>query len=246
MESITFLSRSQVNNPDLLYKDEENNTLKNNPIDDGDLCIQDRLERIRHRNRTHARRTRLRKKAQLNALQTKIKTLKEENIALKQTVEECGIASILIGLSNAVCGKESQKNYVDSRMLKNICQESKQTRERFTKLSSQLGLVTKKKKSSYDDEEYNITPVKLDVKGQTALVGSGKGKSFVNWKTGFYIDKNGDWQQLNAAELDNLRRERNRIYAKMTRDRRKCFISNLEKSIEDLERDNRRMREMIP
>lgn len=242
MEPIPFHPRSQIDNSDLAYKDEENDTLKTDPLDDGDLRVQDRLERIRHRNRTHARRTRLRKKAQLHALQTKIKILQEENIALKQTVEECGIASILIGLSNAVCGKECQKNYGDGRMLTNICQESKQTRERFTKLSSQSSLATKKKKSSYDDGECNIAPVKLDVKGQTALVGSGKGKSFVNWKTGFYIDKNGDWQQLNAGELDNLRRERNRIYAKMTRDRRKCFISNLEKSIEDLERDNRRMR----
>ena len=33
------------------------------------------------------------------------------------------------------------------------------------------------------------------------------------------------------------RRERNRMHAKMTRDRKKCFISTMEKAIDDLEKE---------
>ena len=40
----------------------------------------------------------------------------------------------------------------------------------------------------------------------------------------------------------NHSRERNRMHAKMTRDRKKNFISTIEKTIADLERDNKRMR----
>lgn len=40
-------------------------------------------------------------------------------------------------------------------------------------------------------------------------------------------------------------RERNRMHAKMTRDRKKNFISTIEKTIADLERDNKRMRETL-
>ena len=34
-----------------------------------------------------------------------------------------------------------------------------------------------------------------------------------------------------------FRRERNRMHAKMTRDRKKCFISTMEKAIDDLEKE---------
>lgn len=59
-----------------------------------------RLARSRERNREHARRTRLRKKAQLEALQARVVQLTEEGRLLKQSIEECSIASILVGLSS--------------------------------------------------------------------------------------------------------------------------------------------------
>ena len=67
--------------------------------DDDSENAGERLARSRERNREHARRTRLRKKAQLQALQSRVKELQEESRLLKQTVEECSIASILLGLS---------------------------------------------------------------------------------------------------------------------------------------------------
>jgi hypothetical protein len=40
-------------------------------------------------------------------------------------------------------------------------------------------------------------------------------------------------------------RERNRMHAKMTRDRKKCFIATIEKTIDELESDVKRMRDIL-
>lgn len=40
-------------------------------------------------------------------------------------------------------------------------------------------------------------------------------------------------------------RERNRMHAKMTRDRKKCFIATIEKTIDELESDVNRMRDIL-
>jgi hypothetical protein len=52
----------------------------------------------------------------------------------------------------------------------------------------------------------------------------------VNWKEGFVVDDTtGERWSLNAEELESLRKERNRMHAKMTRDRKKELISGLER-----------------
>jgi Basic region leucine zipper len=43
----------------------------------------------------------------------------------------------------------------------------------------------------------------------------------------------------------HISRERNRMHAKMTRDRKKSFISTIEQTIEELESTNRRMRAVL-
>ena len=45
--------------------------------------------------------------------------------------------------------------------------------------------------------------------------------------------------------LYKIRRERNRMHAKMTRDRKKCFIATIEKTIADLENENNSMRSLL-
>jgi hypothetical protein len=40
-------------------------------------------------------------------------------------------------------------------------------------------------------------------------------------------------------------RERNRMHAKMTRDRKKCFIATMEKAIDELEQELARMRSIV-
>ena len=88
-----------------------------------------RLSRSRERNREHARRTRLRKKVQLDALQQKVKMLEAEARILCQTIEECSIASILVGLST----NTSQQVVVECLL---DCSESKKPP---TKYLSEIG-----------------------------------------------------------------------------------------------------------
>ncbi len=47
--------------------------------------------------------------------------------------------------------------------------------------------------------------------------------------------------RLSNSLLTSLRRERNRMHAKMTRDRKRCFIASLKRVISKLEKDNQHL-----
>jgi len=195
---------------------------------------EERLTRSRDRNREHARRTRLRKKAQLHSLQIRIKELEAENCLLRQTLEECSIASILLGLS----GNVKDKN--DDLLGINKCLTRTNKDRKFFTMNGK-----RKRFISSDDGDNGPQPMKLVIKGQTTLVGGCGGKAHINWKSGVYLDENGDQQQLSSDELESLRRERNRMHAKMTRDRKKLYISSVEKTITELETENKQMRDLL-
>lgn len=197
-----------------------------------DENVEERLARSRDRNREHARRTRLRKKAQLQGLQNRVKELQDESRMLRQTVEECSIASILLGLSS---GDNQEKDDAFSEIQDASNAETERTF--FT--------MTGKRKRFVSDAGDGPPPMKLKIKGQTTFVGGAGGKSHINWKTGVYLDENGEQKQLTSEELESLRRERNRMHAKMTRDRKKLFINSVEKTIAELEQNNKRMRAIL-
>merc|ERR1711923_197945 len=48
-----------------------------------------------------------------------------------------------------------------------------------------------------------------------------------------------------AAELDKIRRERNRMHAKRTRDRKRIFLEEMEVTIRQLEGENKKLREHV-
>lgn len=195
-----------------------------------------RLARSRDRNREHARRTRLRKKQQLESLQGKVKELQDESKLLKQTIEECSIASILLELSNGD-ERRNQKVDEDAMGIEKIISKSVEERTFFT--------VNGKRKRFVSDADCNPPPMKLKIKGKVTLIGGNNNKAQINWKTGVYVDEDGQQKQLTPTELEGLRRERNRMHAKMTRDRKKLFISSVEKTIADLEEHNKKMREIL-
>lgn len=153
---------------------------------------EERLARSRDRNREHARRTRLRKKAQLQALQSRVKELQDESRVLRQTVEECSIASILLGLSSGA----NQKHDDDFAEIQKTC-NAETERTFFT--------MTGKRKRFVSDAGDGPPPMKLKIKGQTTLVGGSGGKSHINWKTGVYLDEKGEQKQLTSKELESLR-----------------------------------------
>ena len=167
-----------------------------------------RMARSRERNREHARRTRRRKKAQLEALQSKVQDLQVENKTLKQSLEECRIASILVGFSvsdgddrdaviqsllkeaNEIEGKEIFKRLMGGK------------RTRFVSDASDIANagVT----ASFVSGSSVSVPLKIEINGQTAIIG-GDGKSHLNWKTGVYTDENGVRSLLTNQQLESLR-----------------------------------------
>ena len=69
-------------------------------------------------------------------------------------------------------------------------------------------------------------------------------KESINWKNGTLI-KDGKERKLTAGELDEYRRERNRMHAKLTRSRKKMFLSKMREAIEELEKKNLILREQL-
>jgi len=169
--------------------DAEENTTENAEED-----AEQRLARNRQRNREHARRTRLRKKAQLQALQSKVKGLEAERQVLKQNVEECSIASILLGLSSGQQDQTTQK-LLDTTDV-----------DEDNNTSSKIALLAGNKRKRFVSEavgEKQPQPLKLSIDGQTTVIGGGR--SHINWKTGVYTDGNGVKCQLTSQQLENLR-----------------------------------------
>jgi hypothetical protein len=156
---------------------------------------EERLARSRDRNREHARRTRLRKKQQLEALQKRVKELQEEGRLLKQTIEECSIASILLGLSTG--DANGSEDDLDFENVESIMSSSAQDKTFFT--------ITGKRKRFVSDADLILPPMKLKIKGKLTMVGGTNCKAQINWKTGVYLDDDGKKQQLTQEELEELR-----------------------------------------
>jgi hypothetical protein len=157
-----------------------------------DVDEDERLARSRDRNREHARRTRLRKKKQLQILQERFLELQGESKILKQTIEECSIASILLGLSTG------ERDICDDFLCTDNLLSSNIEEKKFI-------TVTGKRKRFVSDADCDPVPMKLRIKGKDTQIGGSGCKAQINWKTGLYIDENGIHQQLSDSELESLR-----------------------------------------
>jgi len=258
---IHITSSSSSSNIDCCDQDQDDDDTNNSGTDSGNHHDNDttsgneedakrRMARSRERNREHARRTRRRKKAQLEALQSKVQCLQAQNKTLKQSLEECRIASILVGFSvsdgddrdatiqlllkeaNEIEGKGILKRLVGGK------------RTRFVSDASDIASNGTGVATSVVSGSSVSVPLKIEINGQTTLIG-GDDQSHLNWKTGVYTDENGVRSLLTNKQLESLRRERNRMHAKMTRDRKKTFIAAIEKTIEELESSNKRMNAVL-
>ena len=160
----------------------------------------ERRNRNRQRNAEHARKTRLRKKEQLQALKDRVNQLEEEGKRLKQSIQECSIASILLGLSSGdAAGADGEQQGESS-----ISTAPSSSPHSF---GACLASGKRKRFLSLDGEDPTPPPMELKIKGQVTLVGGpgNEGKTQINWKTGVYVDESGKPQQLTKAELEALR-----------------------------------------
>jgi len=52
-------------------------------------------------------------------------------------------------------------------------------------------------------------------------------------------------EQLSTEEADSIRREKNRIHAKLTRERKKLYMAAMEESIHQLDQEIKHMKEVV-
>ena len=142
-----------------------------------------------------ARKTRIRKKEHLQSLKNRVCELEDEGRQLRQSIQECSVASILLGLSG--CSSSAVTPGIDASAASHA-----------TNFGACLAGGKRKRFESIDGEKDAVPPMELNIKGTICLVGGnndGGGKSHINWKTGVYIDVKGRPQQLAKSELEELR-----------------------------------------
>ena len=205
------------------------------------MSVEDRLRRSRERNREHARRTRQRKKAQLQTLQSRVAELQEEGRRLEEAFKDCSTANILLGLNNPAMArtvsdlfKSREDASLREAMGDNASDGEGSPRVRPVSPSSS--------KSSLDDPDLERSASALT---QISADDEPVAKPTIHWKSGYALDSRGARKDLSPAELDKMRRERNRLHAKMTRDRKKVYIETLTRAVTDLEDENRAVRRAL-
>ena len=185
--------------------DERNSSTAQDPESEEDAAK--RLARSRERNREHARRTRLRKKAQLESLQQKVRGLETERKSLKQKIEECSIASILITLAEPSEVDQAQQQALDDTIRKQqenthnakITLLTAGKRKRFASIDS---TASEDSSAGATSSRTTTQTLKLKIDGQIKMIGP---KSHINWKSGLYSDEHGVQRQLTSEQLEGLR-----------------------------------------
>ncbi|GKY96886.1 hypothetical protein MPSEU_000647600 [Mayamaea pseudoterrestris] len=167
----------------------------------------------RERNRIHAQRTRQRKKEQSTSVQALADELKKEQLRLKQVITEKVTANILLGLFAKNSGADADGS--DDPRIDEILRRPAEDIPNVSQMTELLPPL--------------ILP------GQHA---SKKMKEAAPLD-GFDHDLLGkDRSKCSSKELDLIRRERNRMHAKRTRERKRLFMGSMTEICRALEEEN--------
>eukprot|EP00986_Skeletonema_menzelii_P004208 scaffold1416_cov142-Skeletonema_menzelii.AAC.9 len=201
----------------------------------------------RERNRMHARKTRQRKKEHMQKLQNRADELKVEQIRLKQCINEKNTASILVGLfqtgedSAAADGSDDTETVVSidpqvEVLLKRPTEEIPDA-SKIPELPALIlpGQHTKRKSTSSNDgtSEDKTPTAAASAADREGVIPEGEQEDGID-----YVLLGKDRGSCTPAELDQIRRERNRMHAKRTRDRKRIFMEEMETMIKQLEDEN--------
>jgi hypothetical protein len=174
----------------------------------------------RERNRIHARKTRQRKKEQMHSLQGNADELKEEQVRLRQIINEKNTANILVGLFSKSMPATQNK------------QEDPEVEE----------LLRRPIESIPDSSKIPELPA-LILPGQHASKKVKANRQELPGSDGIDYDLLGkDRSKCSPEELDQIRRERNRMHAKRTRDRKRLFMEEMAEMCRKLEEENDMLR----
>ena len=205
----------------------------------------------RERNRIHARKTRQRKKEQLQILQTKAEELKGVQTNLKLSINEKNTANILCCLfSNAQGGSSSssQNNCggVEDPRVEVLLQRPEEEIPDPSKLSALQPLIlpsgaqhSKKCNNNYNNEQQQQQEHQQQEhdheQQEEELPDDG-----IDYEL---LGK--DRSKCTPAELDQIRRERNRMHAKRTRDRKRIFMEEMADMCKVLEEENQLLQQHL-
>jgi len=178
----------------------------------------------------HARKTRQRKKEHMSNLQQRAEELKREQIRLRQLINEQNTATILLVLF----GKQKSNDSGDNA--------SKQI---STIDSSDNVFVSESGNNQVENllrRPVNEIPDSSQVPELPALVYNSNSMpasaSLPNDGIDYQLLSK-DRSKCTPEELDRIRKERNRMHAKRTRDRKRLFMEEMEAIIKTLEEENR-------
>mmetsp|Transcript_11191 Transcript_11191/g.32315 ORF Transcript_11191/g.32315 Transcript_11191/m.32315 type:complete len:387 (-) Transcript_11191:549-1709(-) len=182
----------------------------------------ERIQRSRERNRIHARKTRQRKKEQLQSLQTRAEQLKGEQINLKLSINEKNTANILCCLFSNNQG--SQSSATEDPRVEALLTRPEEEIPDPSKLPALQPLIlpsgAQHSKRGHNSINNNLQQQQLPNDGiDYELLGKDRSK-------------------CTPAELDQIRRERNRMHAKRTRDRKRLFMEEIAEMCKVLEGEN--------
>ena len=193
-------------NPTYVNHDSSSGNFDEDDEDEDD----ERIVKGRERNREHARKTRLRKKAQLQELEQKYRSMLAERQTLNQQLQDRNIASILLGLSSSVppattCITSSfvLEDSTESIAKSNHVHVKDIIDHRVDMDSTDIQLSTRRKRGFPEVQlPTNTTPLTININGIPTAISS---KSHINWKTGMYCDEKGRQSQMTPQQLEDLR-----------------------------------------
>lgn len=212
----------------------------------------------RERNRVHARKTRKRKKVQMESIQVTIENLQEEGRRMRLAVTEWYTANILLVMR----GPEAEKEEALKSEAPNHAPNSGPQCKGQPSGSAPAGSTT----GANDGLLSKYMTVQSFLERTNAAVAANnkayeEAQSRAASESGLMDDSSslGDADEADEGKAggargrckyapedrERIRRERNRIHAKRTRDRRKRFMEESEKVMTRLLKENEELRQML-
>lgn len=228
------------------------------------MISKDRIHR-RERNRMHARKTRQRKKEHMQNLQDEAESLKNEQIRLKLQINEKNTANILLVMcnNNSFSSDENQNSAIKmispDAQVEHLMQRDPKDIPDSTRIMELPALVLpgQQRKRSCPDLKVPSNKRLQNCSENVNTVDNKTNGALSEYKTSLQnynqellegIDYNllcKDRSTCTPAELNQIRKERNRMHAKRTRDRKRIFMEEMKIIIEQLKDENRILNEYL-
>lgn len=199
----------------------------------------------RERNRVHARKTRQRKKEQMSTLTTRADELKVEQTRLKQSINEKNTASILVGLFATAGEKDHQQRQqqqTEDPRIEGLLKRKAEDIPDASKITELPALILPGQHNSKKAAKDGGASAASMLPSLSAGSESNNGKDDLPDDGIDYQLLGKDRAKCTPEELDKIRRERNRMHAKRTRDRKRLFMEEMSDMCKQLEEENALLR----